>query len=165
MAKKKEIEIPDTMPQPGKKAPAFKGVTDGEGTVSLKELAGKKVVLYFYPKDDTPGCTTEAKDFRDHIKDFEKAGAVIIGVSKDSVKKHDKFKEKYCLPFPLLSDEEGKACEAYGVWVEKSMYGRKYMGIQRATFLIDGAGKIAKVWPKVSVTGHAKDVLDAVKTL
>ena len=122
-------------------------------------------MIYFYPKDDTPGCTLEAKDFRDMMKDFEAANTVIIGVSKDSVKSHDKFKEKYCLPFPLGSDEDGSVCEAYGTWVEKSMYGKKYMGIQRDTFLIDRTGKLAKIWRKVSVDGHAKSVLDAAKGL
>lgn len=161
--KTKAIEVPETMPQVGAKAPNFSAATDGAGKASLKDFAGKKLVLYFYPKDDTPGCTTEANDFRTLMDDFTKANTVVLGVSKDSVKSHDKFKDKYCLPFGLLSDEDGKICEAYGVWVEKSMYGKKYMGIQRATFLIDEAGKIAAVWPKVSVTGHAKEVLDAVK--
>lgn len=149
----------------GDKAPAFDMAASEGGRVSLASLSGKNIVLYFYPKDDTPGCTVEAKDFRDMMKDFEAANTVIIGVSKDSVKSHDKFKEKYCLPFPLGSDEDGAVCDAYGVWVEKSMYGKKYMGIQRATFLIDGKGVIRKTWPKVSVDGHAKDVLEAAKKL
>jgi peroxiredoxin Q/BCP len=153
------------MPQAGQKAPDFTMPTDGGGTVSLKSLKGKKLVLYFYPKDDTPGCTTEAKDFRDLHAEFEAAGIVIIGVSKDDVKKHEKFKTKHCLPFALGSDAEGNVCEAYGTWQEKSMYGRKYMGVQRSTFLIDSNGTIAHVWPKVSVTGHAKEVLEAANAL
>ena len=146
----------------GDKAPDFKLPTDGGGTLALKDLKGKKVVLYFYPKDDTPGCTTEAQNFRDAIKKIEKAGAVVVGASKDSVARHDKFKAKYDLPFTLVSDEEGTLCESYGVWVEKNMYGRKYMGIQRATFLIDEKGKIAAIWPKVKVKEHADEVLAAL---
>jgi peroxiredoxin Q/BCP len=149
----------------GDKAPSFSTEFDSKHSVDSDSLKGKKVVLYFYPKDDTPGCTIEAKDFRDHIKEFEKAGAVIIGVSKDSVKSHDKFKEKYCLPFPLASDENGTMCEDYGVWVKKSMYGKEYMGIERSTFLIDGSGIIRNIWRKVSVDGHVKDVLSAVQAL
>ncbi len=151
--------------QPGDTAPAFDMAANIGGRASLAGFAGKNIVLYFYPKDDTPGCTIEAKDFRDFIQDFDKANTIIVGVSKDSVKSHDKFKEKYCLPFPLGSDEDGSVCEAYGVWVEKSMYGKKYMGVQRATFLIDGKGIIRNVWPKVSVEGHAKEVLEAAKAL
>ncbi|HAD87477.1 MAG TPA: thioredoxin-dependent thiol peroxidase [Rhodospirillaceae bacterium] len=149
----------------GDKAPAFNLPTDGGGTLALEGLKGKTVVLYFYPKDDTPGCTTEAQGFRDAIKDFEKAGAVIVGASKDSVARHDKFKAKYDLPFHLVSDEDGTLCEAYGVWVEKNMYGRKYMGIQRATFLIDGTGVIREIWPKVKVKEHTAEVLAAVQAL
>lgn len=149
----------------GDKAPAFTMPTDGGGTVSLAGLKGKPVVLYFYPKDDTPGCTKEACAFRDAMPDFSKIDAAIIGVSKDSVAKHDKFKAKYDLPFTLASDEDGSVCEDYGVWVEKNMYGRKYMGIERATFLIDGKGKVAAVWRKVKVAGHADDVLAAVQAL
>ena len=149
----------------GDKAPAFNLPTDGGGTLALEDLKGKTVVLYFYPKDDTPGCTTEAQGFRDAIKDFEKAGAVIVGASKDSVARHDKFKAKYDLPFHLVSDEDGTLCEAYGVWVEKNMYGRKYMGIQRATFLIDGTGVIREIWPKVKVKEHTAEVLAAVQAL
>ena len=149
----------------GDKAPAFTMPTDGGGKVSLSKLKGKPVVLYFYPKDDTPGCTKEACAFRDAMPDFSKIDAEIIGVSKDSVAKHDKFKAKYELPFTLASDEDGAVCEAYGVWVEKNMYGRKYMGIERATFLIDGKGKIARVWRKVKVAGHAEEVLEAVQAL
>lgn len=149
----------------GDAAPDFTAATDGGGAVSLASLKGKTVVLYFYPKDDTPGCTTESIGFRDALADFEAAGAVVLGVSKDSVKKHDKFKAKYELNFPLLSDEDGALCEAYGVWVEKSMYGRKYMGIDRSTFVIDGAGKIRHAWRKVKVPGHVDAVLAAVKAL
>jgi peroxiredoxin Q/BCP len=149
----------------GDKAPEFSLPTDGGKTVSLKELGGKNVVLYFYPKDDTPGCTIEAKDFRDHLKDFQKSDTVILGASKDSVKSHEKFKEKFCLPFPLLSDEEGTLCADYGVWVEKSMYGKKYMGIERATFLIDKTGVIKNIWRKVKVDGHVKEVLDAAEKI
>lgn len=149
----------------GKKAPAFTMPTDGGGKVSLKDLKGKNVVLYFYPKDDTPGCTKEACGFRDALPDFSKVDAEIIGVSKDSVARHDKFKAKYELPFTLASDEDGKVCDKYGTWVEKSMYGRKYMGIERATFLIDGTGTVRRIWRKVKVNGHVDEVLDAVKAL
>ncbi len=149
----------------GDTAPDFTMPTDGGGTVRLSDLKGKPVILYFYPKDDTPGCTKEACGFRDSLPDFSGAGATVIGVSKDTVAKHDKFKAKYDLTFPLASDEDGAVCEAYGTWVEKSMYGRKYMGIDRATFLIDGDGKLAKIWRKVKVPGHVEDVLAAVKSL
>jgi len=149
----------------GKKAPAFKLPTDGGGTVALKDLKGQKVVLYFYPKDDTPGCTTEACGFRDAFPDFTKIDAVIIGVSKDSVARHDKFKGKYELPFTLASDEDGTVCEAYGTWIEKSMYGRKYMGIERATFLIDAKGVLRREWRKVKVPGHVDEVLAAAQAL
>ena len=149
----------------GSPAPAF-SLPDETGTTrSLNDFKGQKVVLYFYPKDDTPGCTMEAKDFAAKHAEFVQAGAVILGVSKDNQSKHDKFKCKYNLPFSLLSDTEGEACAAYGVWAQKSMFGKKYMGIQRATFLIDADGTIAKIWPKVKVTGHASDVLKAVKAL
>lgn len=147
-------------------APAFLMQTDGDGRVSLMDyLAKQNVVLYFYPKDDTPGCTQEAKDFRDMLAEFEKTGTAIIGVSKDSPKSHDKFKGKFELNFMLASDLTGKVCEDYGVWVEKNMYGKKYMGIQRATFLIDKKGRIAHIWPKVKIDGHAADVLEKVKAL
>lgn len=150
----------------GDKAPDFTLPKDGGGQVSLKNFTGKQhVVLYFYPKDDTPGCTTEAKDFRDLKAEFDAANVAIIGVSKDSVARHDKFKTKYALNFDLGSDETGAMLESYGVWVEKSMYGKKYMGIQRATFLIHKDGSIAKIWPKVSVTNHAKEVLKAARSL
>tara|TARA_R110002126_G_scaffold105484_20_gene239826 strand:+ start:2266 stop:2727 length:462 start_codon:yes stop_codon:yes gene_type:complete len=149
----------------GEKAPEFSMATDGGGTVSLTSLKGRKVVLYFYPKDDTPGCTKEACAFRDAMPDFSGIDAEIIGVSKDPVAKHDKFKAKYDLPFTLASDEESDVCEKFGVWVEKNMYGRKYMGIERATFLIDGEGVVRNVWRKVKVPGHAEAVLEAVKAL
>jgi peroxiredoxin Q/BCP len=149
----------------GKKAPAFTLPTDGGGKVSLKDLKGSNVVLYFYPKDDTPGCTKEACGFRDALPDFSKLDATVIGISKDSVARHDKFKAKYELPFTLASDEDGAVCEKYGTWVEKSLYGRKYMGIDRATFLIDGTGTVRKAWRKVKVPGHVEAVLDALKAL
>jgi peroxiredoxin Q/BCP len=149
----------------GDKAPAFELPRDGEGVISLKSLKGRKLVLYFYPKDDTSGCTREAIDFNALKKDFAKAGAEIIGVSPDPVKSHDKFKAKHGLDIALIADEDKTMLEAYGVWTEKSMYGRKYMGVERTTFLIDGAGKIARVWNKVKVPGHADEVLEAVKSL
>lgn len=151
--------------QAGDKAPDFNRPTDGDGTCALSDFAGKPLVLYFYPKDDTPGCTTEAQGFRDAMRDFAKCGAAIVGVSKDTVKKHDRFKAKHDLNFALISDEDGSLCEAYGVWVEKNLYGRKYMGIERATFLIDGTGKINEVWRKVRVKGHVDKVLAAVQAL
>jgi thioredoxin-dependent peroxiredoxin len=149
----------------GDKSPDFSLPASGGKTISLSSLKGKNVVLYFYPKDDTPGCTVEAKDFRDHLKEFEKANAVILGASKDSVKSHEKFQEKFCLPFPLLSDEIGSLCADYGVWVEKSMYGKTYMGIERTTFLIGKDGTIKNIWPKVKVDNHVQEVLAAVKAL
>jgi peroxiredoxin Q/BCP len=153
----------------GDKAPAFDLPTDSlsdcGGRLSLKSLKGKKVVLYFYPKDSTPGCTTEGNDFRDLHKQFVKAGAVVLGASKDSVARHDNFKTKQGFPFTLLADEDGALCEAYGVWVLKKNYGKEYLGIERATFLIDEAGKIAHVWRKVRVKGHAQEVLEAVQQL
>lgn len=149
----------------GDKAPDFTVPADGGGKVSLKDLKGKTVVLYFYPKDDTSGCTAEACAFRDALPDFAKVKAAVVGVSRDSVASHDKFKRKFRLPFPLASDEDGKVCQAYGVWVEKSMYGRKYMGIERSTFLIDAKGVIRRVWRKVKVPGHADEVLKAAQAL
>ena len=149
----------------GDKAPTFTLPTDGGGDISLKDLKGETVVLYFYPKDDTSGCTAEACAFRDALPDFSKVNATVIGVSKDPVKKHDKFKNKYDLTFPLASDEDGKVCDAYGTWVEKSMYGRKYMGIDRSTFLIDGNGVIRAIWRKVKVPGHVDEVLKATQAL
>jgi peroxiredoxin Q/BCP len=149
----------------GQIAPQFDLPRDGGGSISLSDLRGKPVVLYFYPKDDTSGCTVEAKDFSRLKPDFAKAGAVVIGMSPDSSKSHDKFKAKHELTVDLVSDEDRKALEAYGVWVEKSMYGRKYMGVERSTFLIGPDGKVKKAWRKVSVPGHAQAVLDAVKAL
>ncbi len=149
----------------GDKAPDFTLPTDGGGALSLSSQKGRKVVLYFYPKDDTAGCTKEAIGFRDALAEFEKAGATVVGVSKDSPAKHDKFKAKYDLNFPLAADEEGKVCAAYGVWVEKSMYGRKYMGIERSTFLIGADGKIARAWRKVKIPGHVEEVLETTKGL
>lgn len=149
----------------GDKAPDFTLPTDGNGTISLAGLKGKKVILYFYPKDDTPGCTKEACGFRDALPDFGGSDAVVIGVSKDSVAAHDKFKRKYELPFTLAADVEGTVTEAYGCWVEKSMYGKKYMGIDRATFLIDGEGVVKGIWHKVKVDGHVDEVLKAAKAL
>jgi len=149
----------------GDKAPDFTMPTDGAGTVSLAALKGKKVILYFYPKDDTPGCTKEACGFRDALPDFSGAGAVVIGVSKDTVGKHDKFKAKYELPFTLAADVDGTVTEAYECWVEKSLYGKKYMGIDRATFLIDGQGVLQGIWHKVKVDGHVDAVLKAAQAL
>lgn len=149
----------------GDQAPDFTMATDGGGEVSLVGLKDKSVILYFYPKDDTPGCTKEACGFRDALPDFSGLNAEIIGVSKDSVAKHDKFKAKYDLPFTLGADADGSVCEAYDTWVEKSLYGRKYMGIERATFLIDGAGVLRGIWHKVKVKGHVEAVLAATKDL
>jgi peroxiredoxin Q/BCP len=149
----------------GRKAPDFTAPTDGGGKLKLSDLSGKPVVLYFYPKDDTPGCTTEACGFRDAMPDFKKLKAQVLGVSKDSVARHDKFKAKYQLPFPLVSDEDGKICDKYGTWIEKSLYGRKYMGIERATFLIDKEGVVRKIWHKVKVAGHVEEVKQALKAL
>jgi thioredoxin-dependent peroxiredoxin len=145
----------------GSKAPAFDMPADGGGRATLSG----PTVLYFYPKADTPGCTNEAKDFTAHTDAFAKAGVTVIGVSKDPVKKLDKFKAKYDLKVTLASDEETSVTEAYGVWVEKSMYGKTYMGIERATFLIDGSGVVRRVWRKVSVKGHAEEVLAAAQAL
>jgi thioredoxin-dependent peroxiredoxin len=149
----------------GDKAPDFTLPTDGSGKLSLSKLKGKKVILYFYPKDDTSGCTAEACGFRDNLPKFGKTDAVVIGVSRDSIASHDKFKKKHELPFTLASDEDGRVCEAYGTWVEKSMYGRKYMGIERATFLIDDKGVVRNVWRKVKVGGHVEEVLEAAKAI
>jgi thioredoxin-dependent peroxiredoxin len=146
----------------GDKAPAFTAATNGGGQLSLAELKGKNVILYFYPKDDTPGCTKEACAFRDHFADFKKQGAVVLGVSVDPVKSHDKFVEKFKLPFTLLADVDKKIVEAYGAWGQKSFMGRKYLGIHRVTFLIDPDGKIRKIWPKVKPEEHAEEVLAAL---
>ncbi|MBW8302925.1 MAG: thioredoxin-dependent thiol peroxidase [Brevundimonas sp.] len=146
-------------------APAFDMATDGGGRVSSAALNGKPYVLYFYPKADTPGCTTQAQDFSTLADDFAAAGATVIGVSRDPVKKLDRFRSKYDLKVVLASDEPGEVTEAFGVWVEKSLYGRTYMGVERATFLIDAAGVVRRVWRKVKVKGHAAEVLDAVRSL
>jgi peroxiredoxin Q/BCP len=153
------------MLNPGDKAPDFSLPSDGGGTVSLKKLKGQNIVLYFYPKDDTSGCTKEAMEFNALRAKFAKAGTEIVGVSPDSTASHDKFKKKYDLAFPLVSDEQKDMLGAYGVWVEKSMYGRKYMGVERTTFLIDGKGKIQEIWRKVKVPGHAEAVLKAAQAL
>jgi peroxiredoxin Q/BCP len=147
------------MLETGAKLPAVRLADDSGATISTKDLIGKPLVLYFYPKDDTPGCTSEAGQFRDAYKAFQKKGAQIVGVSRDSVASHKKFKEKYDLPYRLLADVDSKLCDAFGVIVEKNMYGKKSLGIQRSTFLFDAAGKLVHVWPKVSVNGHAEDVL------
>ena len=153
------------MPGIGAKAPEFNLERDGGGNAKLADFKGRKLVLYFYPKDDTSGCTTEAKDFSALAKDFEKAGAVVVGVSPDPVKKHDRFKAKHDLAITLLSDESTAILEAWGVWKEKSMYGRRYMGVERTTFLIDGKGIVRQIWPKVKVAGHAQAVLEATRAL
>jgi thioredoxin-dependent peroxiredoxin len=145
-------------------APDFSMVTTSGDTLNLKDLRGKPVVLYFYPKDDTPGCTKEACNFRDNMAIIAPTGALIYGVSPDSVASHAKFTKKYELNFPLLSDEGAKVANAYGVWKEKNMYGKKYMGIERTTFLIDEDGKIAKIWRKVKPEGHAVEVLNFIKS-
>jgi len=151
--------------QPGDRAPAFDLASDGEKNLTLSDLQGKNVVLYFYPKDDTPGCTNQAKGFSALSADLTKAGAVVIGVSKDSLASHKRFRAKHDLTIALGSDPEGTTIEAYGAWVEKSMYGRSYMGIERSTFLIDGSGVVRKVWRKVKVPGHAEAVLAEIKAL
>jgi len=149
----------------GTAAPDFTLPRDGGADLTLSALRPAKVVLYFYPKDDTPGCTLEAQDFTARLADFTAAGCTVIGVSKDSVSAHDKFCKKHGLGIVLVSDEAGQTCEDYGVWLEKSMYGKTYMGIERTTVLIDGAGVVAQVWNKVSVKDHADAVLAAVRAL
>lgn len=149
----------------GAAAPDFSLPADGGRTITLSDLRGKIVVLYFYPKDDTSGCTTEAIDFTRLLPEFEALGGVVIGVSPDSAKKHDRFKARHDLKIALAADEEHKALEAYGVWTEKSMYGRKYMGVERSTFLIDRDGGVARIWRKVKVAGHADEVLQAARAL
>ena len=151
--------------EPGDSAPEVVLPRDGGDEVNMADYRGKNVVLYFYPRDNTSGCTKEAVGFTERAADFEAAGAVIMGVSKDSVKSHDKFRDKHDLGIILLSDEEGDVCERFGVWVEKSMYGKKYMGIERATFLIDGEGTVRNAWRKVKVPGHVDAVLAAVRDL
>ena len=157
MAKTIELQLKE-----GDAAPDFSAETDSGETVALRDFKGKPVVLYFYPKDDTPGCTKEACAFRDSYSDFKTAGAVVLGVSPDSVKSHAKFVKKFGLPFPLLSDPEKKIVQDYGVWGEKSFMGRKYMGTFRVTFLIGPDGCIAKIWPEVKPEKHADEVLDAI---
>lgn len=151
--------------KPGDPAPPFDLPTAGGGHVSLADFKGKRLVVYFYPKDDTPACTQEALSFTEKAKAFATAKARVVGISRDSVAKHDKFSAKYGLDVVLASDEDGKVCERYGVWVEKSMYGRTYMGVERATFLIDAKGKVAHIWRKVRVPGHVEDVLKEVNAL
>lgn len=153
------------MLEPGHDAPDFTLPRDGGEDVTLSSLRPAPVVLFFYPKDDTSGCTKEAIAFTGLAGDFEAAGVKVFGVSKDTVAKHDKFRDKHGLGIPLLSDAESEVCEAYGVWKEKQMYGKTYMGIERTTVLIDGGGKVVQVWPKVKVPGHAEAVLEAVKTM
>ena len=151
--------------KPGDKAPAFKLATDGGGHVSLADLKGQPVVLYFYPKDNTAGCTREAVDYTRLAKKFQDLGVAVIGVSKDTVASHDKFKDKHKLKLTLASDSETALAQAYGVWIEKNLYGRKSMGMERATFLIDGTAKIRAIWRKVKVNGHAEAVLTAAQEL
>ena len=152
------------MPHPGKQAPDFTLPRDGGGEITLSALRPGKVVLYFYPKDDTSGCTKEAVAFTEHLAEFQAAGATVVGISKDPVAKHDKFIAKHDLGVILVSDADSDICERYGTWIEKSMYGRKYMGIERATFLIGGDGKVVQEWRKVRVPGHVEQVLDAARS-
>jgi peroxiredoxin Q/BCP len=151
--------------EPGKRAPAFTLIADDGAKVRLSDFQGRPVVLYFYPKDDTPGCTREACAFRDRQTALTKLGAVILGVSTDSVESHERFRDKYHLNFPLLVDEDHRVAEKYGAWREKNRYGKKSMGIQRSTFLIDASGKVAKVWKQVNVDGHDEKVLEALTAL
>ena len=154
-----------TGPQEGDRAPDFSLPSDDGTSIALKDFRGKNVVLYFYPKDDTSGCTKEAIGFTEALKDFATLDAVVLGASRDSVAKHQKFKDKHDLGVTLISDEEGSLCSDYGVWVEKSMYGRTYMGVERATFLIDKSGKVKRVWRKVKIRGHVEEVLDAASAM
>ncbi len=147
------------MPAEGDPAPDFRLPADDGKTYSLKDLRGQKVVLYFYPKDDTPGCTKEACSFRDNLGRVRSKGAIVLGVSKDDLESHAKFRKKYSLSFPLLSDPEGKVLEAYGVWKEKNLYGKMFMGIERTTYVIDEGGRVKKVFPRVKVDGHVDEVL------
>lgn len=149
----------------GDPAPDFTMPTDGGGRLTLSGLEGNNVILYFYPKDDTPGCTKEACGFRDALPNFGKVNAVVIGVSRDSIASHDRFKAKHDLPFALVSDEDGAVCRTYGTWIKKSMYGRTYMGVDRATFLVDKQGKLRGIWRRVKVPGHVEEVLAAAKAL
>ena len=154
-----------TGPQEGDRAPDFSLPSDDGTSIALKDFRGKNVVLYFYPKDDTSGCTKEAIGFTEALKDFATLDTVVLGASRDSVAKHQKFKDKHDLGVTLISDEEGSLCSDYGVWVEKSMYGRTYMGIERSTFLIDKSGKVKRVWRKVKIRGHVEEVLDAASAM
>ncbi|MCI5043867.1 MAG: thioredoxin-dependent thiol peroxidase [Aquisalinus sp.] len=149
----------------GSKAPKFRLEADNGETLTLTSFKGRKLVLYFYPKDDTPGCTKQAIGFTERLADFEKAGAAVLGVSKDTLEKHKKFRDKHNLEVLLASDPDGEVIESYGSWVEKNMYGKKYMGIERSTFLIDEKGTIQEVWRKVRVPGHVDKVLERVKEL
>ena len=151
--------------QAGQTIPDFDLPTDGEKRLTKSDLLGKWTILYFYPKDNTPGCTTQAVNFSAHMDEIRKLGAQVVGVSKDSPKSHDKFIAKHELKFHLISDENGELCESFGVWVEKNMYGKKYMGIERSTFLIDTSRKILFIWKKVKVPGHAFEVLNKIKEL
>ncbi len=153
------------MLQVGKRAPAFNLESDSGKKVSLASLRGKRVVLYFYPKDDTPGCTQESCDFRDNLSRVKAQGAAVFGVSKDSVSSHQKFKQKFSLPFPLLSDPSHAIIEKYGVWKEKKLYGRSYMGVERTTVIIDENGKVAQIFPKVKVEGHVENVIEALQSM
>ena len=152
-------------PEPGDPAPDFIAGTSGGGTLSLSSLKGRNVVLYFYPRDDTPGCTKEALGFRDSMAELAEADTVVVGVSRDAIRSHDKFRAKHGLDFTLVSDADGAICEAWGVWVEKMNYGRRYMGIERASFLIDRRGIVREVWRKVRVKGHVESVVGAAMAL
>jgi thioredoxin-dependent peroxiredoxin len=151
--------------KPGDKLPKLTLPATGGRDIALAEFLGKPLVVYFYPKDNTPGCTQEGTDFRDRYQDFTRAGAAVVGVSRDSVRSHENFAQKYKFPFPLLSDGNEKACQAFDVMREKSLYGRKYLGVDRSTFLFDTSGRLAREWRGVKVKGHAQEVLDAVKSL
>lgn len=153
------------MPDLNEPAPDFTLPRAGGGEVTLSDLRGKLVVLFFYPRDDTPGCTKESIGFSEHLQSFADAGAEVFGISKDPLSKHEKFIARHGLTVPLLSDAEGHVCEDYGVWKEKVNYGRRYMGIERSTFLIDAGGRIARIWRKVRVAGHVEEVLEAVRAL
>ena len=153
------------IPAVGAPAPDFTASTDSGATLSLADLRGRPVVLYFYPRDDTPTCSAQACEFRDQFPRFDAAGAVVVGVSTDTVRSHARFREKYALPFTLVADPDHAIAEAWGVWQEKSMYGRKYMGIVRTTFLVDARGRIARVWERVRTKGHGEDVAQAVAAL
>ncbi|MCW8856816.1 MAG: thioredoxin-dependent thiol peroxidase [Kangiella sp.] len=154
-----------SQPQLNKKAPNFKLPATGDQTLSLADFKGKNLVIYFYPKDNTPGCTTEGQDFRDHFKQFQKHNTEILGVSRDSIRTHENFRKKHEFPFDLLSDVDEEMCKAFDVIKQKKLYGREYMGIERSTFLIDAQGKLKQEWRKLKVKGHVEEVLEAVKAL